>query len=437
MTLNRLNPLALIPVAVAFVAAALVFGALDGSKLPAAERGASAAPAPLTTDARIATLKAAVRDNPRDTGQLALLADAYLQKARETGDGAFYTRADEVLQRARRIDPRDSAVYTELSTLELARHHFRTGLAYGRRAHALAPAVVKPLGVIVDAQVELGRYDDAARTLQAMLDEKPSLASYARLSYFRELHGDLPGALRAMRLAVSAGGSAPENSAYVQSLLGALELNSGNLDAAEDAYRLALSRVPGYGSAEAGLARVEIARGRLDAALARLRPAAARLETPELLTLLAETELATGRPAAARRHVALVRAGYGDLAANGENTATELAVIEADHGSPRRAVALGRRAWRVAPSVRSADALGWALTSAGRPRAGYAWARRALRLGSREPVWRYHAGMSALAAGKPRAARRHLTVALSGNPRFSPLYAPRAKAALERLRRGG
>ena len=115
------------------------------------------------------------------------------------------------------------------------------------------------------------------------------------------------------------------------------------------------------------------------------------------------------------------------------NTDVDLALFEANHGVAARALALARRAWDRAPSVRSADALGWALTAAGRPRDGLAWAHRALGLGSRDATFLYHAGMSARAAGDRAAARGYLRAALSGNPRFSPLYAPRARRALERL----
>src|SRR4029453_17205443 len=99
-------------------------------------------------------------------------------------------------------------------------HDFRGALRYGRQALAIAPGVSRIYGVIVDALVELGRYDEAERTLQHMVDLKPNLSSYARVSYFRELNGDLTGAVQAMRLAVSAGGDAPENVSYVQTLLG-------------------------------------------------------------------------------------------------------------------------------------------------------------------------------------------------------------------------
>src|SRR3954447_22759684 len=197
-----------------------------------------------------------------------LLGDNFLQKVRETGDASYYARADTAYSKALRLSPNDPAAVTGAGTLALARHDFRAGLRYGLRARGLAPYSFEPLGVLVDAQVERGRYDDAARSLQRMVDLKPNLSSYARVSYFRELHGDLSGAVDAMRLAVDAGGGAPENVAYVQSLLGDLELQRGRLAAASAAYRRAGYSFPGYAQAEVGLAKVDAARGRLAAAIA-------------------------------------------------------------------------------------------------------------------------------------------------------------------------
>jgi hypothetical protein len=191
--------------------------------------------------------------------------------------------------------------------------------------------------------------------------------------------------------------------------------------------------MPGYVPAQAGLARVVAADGRLGTAARMLRGVVARRPLPEYAIALGEIEQAAGHRAQARRDLALVGVERRLLAAAGVNADTELAVFEADHGSPARGVALGRAAWRSAPSVRSADALGWALTRAGDGREGLRWARRALRLGSRDPMFLYHAGMAARAAGDRADARRWLGAALRENPRFSPLHAPRARRALEAL----
>ena len=193
---------------------------------------------------------------------------------RETGDATLYSRAERSFDSALRRDPRNVTAVIGAGTLALARHDFREGLRLGERALALAPATVRPYAVIVDAQVELGRYADAERSLQRMVDLRPNLASYARVSYFRELNGDLRGAADAMSLAVSAGGGTPENVAYVRSLLGDLELKRGRVDAAASAYRQALRVVSEHPPALLGLSRVEVARGHLDAGLGG--PAAGR-----------------------------------------------------------------------------------------------------------------------------------------------------------------
>jgi hypothetical protein len=148
---------------------------------------------------------------------------------------------------------------------------------------------------------------------------------------------------------------------------------------------------------------------------------------------LGEAELAAGRIAQAEHDLGLLRAEAALLRASGVDTDVEVALYEATHGDPARAVPLAERAWTAAPSVRSADARGWALTRAGHPRDGLAWARRALSLGSRDPMFLLHAGLAARAAGRPALARRWLTRALADNPRFSPLWAPRARRALEGL----
>jgi tetratricopeptide (TPR) repeat protein len=244
----------------------------------------------------------------------------------------------------------------------------------------------------------------------------------------RELYGDLDGAGEALELAIAAGGPVPENVAYVQSLLGTLELNRGRLAAARRAFRAALTAVPGYAPAAAGRARLAARTGNLRGAIARWRELVARLPLPEYAIGLGEAELAAGRVAAGRRDLALVGAQERLLADAGVNTDVELAIFEADHGDRRRAVELAREAWANAPSVRSADALGWALTRAGQTGEGLRWARRALRLGSLDPTFRYHAG---IAAGDTPEGRRNLRLALRHGLDAYPLHADRARATLE------
>jgi tetratricopeptide (TPR) repeat protein len=422
----------------AFVAVFLGVRALDGSSPNLSGRPDVAVregelPG-ATTAQRIEGLQAQVREAPSDPDGYAQLGLAYLQQVRETGDPTFYPRAQGTFEEALRLDPSNFTATSGLGSLALARHDFSGGLALGERAARINPDVARNYGVIADAQIELGRYGAAERTLQHYVDLKPELSSYARVSYFRELHGDLPGALAAMRLAVSAGGGTPENVGYVQSLVGKLQFDRGDYAAAESAYRTALETDPGFPAAVAGLARAEAARGEYAPAIRRLRALVQRLPLPEYVIALGETEQAAGMAGAARRDYRLVGAETRLLQANGVNTDAELALFEADHGDPAQAVDLAARAWAAAPSVRSADAYSWALSSAGRDREALAMSARAMRLGSRNPSFLYHAGMVALRAGQAERARAFLSRLVEQSPRFSPLFGPRAQRALEGLR---
>lgn len=71
--------------------------------------------------------------------------------------------------------------------------------------------------------------------------------------------------------------------------------------------------------------------------------------------------------------------------------------------------------------------LGWALHRSG------ANAREANALGAHNSGYLFHLGMIELSLGRKGDARRDLSAALTLNPRFSPLDAPVATAALNRL----
>lgn len=402
----------------------LLVGQEDDRERAAAGTTAAASP--------LGRLEADARARPKDVETLVRLGKGYVDAAGDTGDVGFYNRADRVLRKAVALDPQHAAAWTETGVLRLVRHDFRGALVAGRKARALAPEVVKPLGVLVDANVETGRYEDASRVLQEMVDLKPNLDSYARVSYFKELNGDLDGALEALDLAESAAGSSPPNVAFVQSLRATIESNRGRPDVARAAFERILQTVPDHGPAQYGLARMDAGAGRFDAARKRLEPMAESNPELYIMVLLGEIDLADGKPEAARRWFDAVRERRKDFAAANANTDVESAVFEADHGDPEAAVAFARQAWRDAPSVVSADAVGWALTRSGKPRDGLVWARRALRLGSRDPLFLYHAGMAASAAGRPGEAARLLRATLRANRGFSPYHAPRARQALTR-----
>ena len=418
---------------VSFAAALAAFVVLRGPE-PAtpAPAIAAAARAAGSTDAEIARLQSAVRADPRAVAPRVALAGAYLQKARETGDPGFYSRADGLLRAALARRPGEPDALVASAGLALSRHDFRRGLELARRARAARPEALAPYPALVDALVELGRFRAAERALQRMVDAKPTLAGYARVSYLRELHGDLDGAAAAMRRAIAAGGPARESVAAVQALLGGIELARGRPAAARAAHRAALAAVPGYPAAEAGLARLDAARGDLRGAIRRWRALAARLPLPEYVLGLGEAELAAGRAAAARRDLALIRRRAA--AARGRRRRHRQRA-RALRGRPRLAAAgAGARTARVArrsgPARRRRARLGAHAQRAGPPRACAGRGARSRSAAATRCSATTRAS-AALAAGHAAEGRAHLRIALAHGLAGWPWQAAQARRALE------
>ena len=111
---------------------------------------------------------------------LSQLGLAYLQKARETGDPAYYPKVEGVLREALKRQPDDYAATGGMGALALARHDFHAALDWGQAAVRTNSYRSYGYGVLADAEIELGRYDEAERTLQTIVDQRPDPSAYAR-----------------------------------------------------------------------------------------------------------------------------------------------------------------------------------------------------------------------------------------------------------------
>ena len=385
------------------------------------------------SDLAVSDAASAIREMPNSPEAYTRLGSALLEQARVTVDPSAYGRAETAFDHALMLAPDDPSALIGLASLALARHEFADALELGERVRTLAPEIVITDGVIGDAQVELGRYDEAVETIQQMVDARPDLASYSRVAYLRELHGDLDGAIGAMELALAAGGPTVENTEYVRVQLGHLQLAAGRPDLAERLYRASIARLPGYVPAVGGLARVAMARGEFDEAIALLTDATHRQPLPELVVLLGETLEADGRPDDAKVQYDLAEAIQRLYEANGVTVDLELAAFTAAHGDPSEAVDLARLAYEQRPTIHAADALAWALHRSGDDREADRYAREALRLGSRDARLLYHAGAIAVSLDDTARARELLAQSVAGSPAFSPLDGPRAARLLDRL----
>jgi tetratricopeptide (TPR) repeat protein len=388
-----------------------------------------------STDLQIEHLQARLRSTPNDWQSYSLLGIAYLQKARETGDPSYYPKAEGVLNHALSFEPADYTALCAMGGLALARHDFAGALTWGQRARQSNADKTFAYGVIADAQIELGRYDEAVHTLQTMVDLRPDLSSYTRISYIRELHGDSTGALEMMQRAVDGGGSNLENKAWARTQLANLYFNLGNLDQAEIEYQRALELMPRYIYALAGLGRVRAAQGRTSEAIDLLNQATQTMPLPDFVITLGDVYARANNLDAARQQYDLVHVIQQLYQANGVDLDAEIALFNADHDlDPVQTLALARQAYARRPSIYAADVLAWALYKNGDYPEAQTMMEQALRLGTRNALMDYHAGMIAYRLGQRQRATDYLDKAIQLNPHFSLLYSESAQKLLGELR---
>jgi tetratricopeptide (TPR) repeat protein len=386
---------------------------------------------PQSTNGQIALLQKALQVDPDDVYKLDLLGLEYQQAARETGDPTYYTKSGQVLDRALALSPKDLLATSGLGSLALSRHRFGLALVLGRRARAISPTTARNYGVIGDALVELGRYRAGFRAFDTMTAIKPGLASYARIAHARELIGDVPGSIRAMKLAIDASLGQGEAEAWSRGTLSKTYWNNGRYRAAEEQARAALRAFPNYAFALDALARAEASEGRLAAAIATEREAVNRIPLPQYVSMLGDLYHATGHEKLARRQYALIGVIQRLLVANGVKTDLETALFDVDHGIRLRAsLALARRARAERPSIDGDDVLAWALERNGQCVEALRYSKLATGLGTRDAVKYFHRGEIEQCLGHRAAARAWFSRALELNPRFSLLWTPVARRAL-------
>lgn len=383
-------------------------------------------------DVGIPALEARLRAQPRDFEGWAALGLAHVELARTDGDPSRYPRAERALKRSLELKPGNDPALSGRAALAAARHDFAAALTYADRALAANPYNERALCSRVDALVELGRYDDAARAADTADTRRPGVPVFTRYAYVRELRGETDTARKVLERALAAA-SSPADLAYVATQLGHLARRQGDQPAALRHYARALAADDTYLPALEGRAGARAASGDRDGAAGDLERVVARAPLPGPLVALGELYEVRGEPSRAREQYALVDAWTALARAGGVEAGLDTALAAADHGDRKAALRAARAEWDRRRTVHTADALAWALHVNGRDREALPYARRAVATGYRDAAFLYHLGVIERAVGRHGDARRHLSAALGLDPGFSPLGAREARRALKEL----
>ena len=294
--------------------------------------------------------------------------------------------------------PRQRPALAGQATVALARHQFADGLALARRAHRLAPGGRRSVPGARrrpdrDRPLRRGRAD--ARADGGAEAEPRRLLADLVLPRAATATSTAPP--QALRLAVSAGAGTVEGAAYVRSCSATSRRCAGATAPPARLPRGAGASIPSTAAPSPGWRCSRAGRGELGrrsrAARAGRQPAVARCAGR------ARRGRAGGRPrGAARRHYD-GRSRSSDGCSRGRGNRRRR---HSERGRPRRPGArssAGPDGLARAPSVSSADAYSWALYRDGRIAAASRLSAEAMRLGSRDPEFLFHAGMIAAAIG--------------------------------------
>lgn len=384
-------------------------------------------------DVRIQKARTIIQTSQRQAEGYNLLASAYLQKARETGDLSFNEKAEAALQLVFAVEPQNYDALKLQAKLLLTNHRFIDALEVCKRAQLLRQADADVYGAITDAQVELGNYPEAIAAAQKMVDLRPDTAAYSRVSYLRSLHGDTNGAIKAMRVAVRAADPADrEAMAWCRVQLGNELLSAGNHDEAEREYDQALLIFPDHRAALEAKARSRVIDGDFDRALAIYNQQQSKDPSADVALALADLHTLLGRPDEAKRNYDLFET-LERQNAEIEKSWRHLIYYWLDHDKNLgEALVQARREREQRRDIFTCDLLAWASFKNGEMAAARTAIKEALRLGTKDARISYHAGMIFTANGARHAAMKYLRQALA-NPTLDVRQAAIAKQTLAKV----
>jgi len=420
---------------------ALGCGAIAFATLAQQEGPASGAAKPEETSAptqaerAIERARTTVERSPDAPGSHVALGVAMSRRARETADPEWYDRSDEALDRALELAPEHFVALRQKVWNQLGRHEFADALEAAEELNERAKDDVATYGLLVDANVELGRYAEAEEAAQWMLNLRQGTpAAMTRVSYLREQFGDLTGASAAMTMAFhSTRPSDTEDRAWILTHLAHLESERGRAGRASVYAENALELFPGYHYALAELARARADAGEDEAARDLLARRYEVAPHPENLYALAVATERCGDPDAAEAmYEEFEEAALGE-SENVDNANLSLAEYWLDHvgseAATARALALMEARAEVRRDIPTLEMLAWSQHRAGDHGAAWETIGEALEVGTTSPSLRLKAGDIAAAAGLREDAEEQWEMVIRTAP-----DGPDAALARERIR---
>ncbi|MFB9294996.1 tetratricopeptide repeat protein [Persicitalea jodogahamensis] len=367
---------------------------------------------------KVDELKAKISKDPNDVKARLQIATIYMAEARITGEHPYYYPAVlKILDGVLSIDPRNFEATTFKASVKMSQHQFAEARDLAEQARQINPDNAYVYGVLVDANVELGDYEQAVAMSDKMQAMKPSLESYSRASYLREIYGNYPGAISAMQLAVDAGLPGSEPYCWSKYTLAHLYTITGQLDKAEREYAEILAVRPSYAFALGGQAHVQRLRKQYDKALATLDQAAAIMPEFSFHEEMAEIYALQGdQQKAADKYVEVVTMLDED-AQSGHSVDLEMCKLYTKLGKLDSAAVYGQREYSKRPkNIDVNHAMAAVAFKQDNVKKAQEYIEVAMRTGSKNPELLRQASEIELAMGNEQESKKLIAEARKVNP---------------------
>jgi tetratricopeptide (TPR) repeat protein len=378
-------------------------------------------------DQQIERLQGFARGSPEKVDVWILLGREWIRKARGTGDPGYYLNAGACADVAMKLSADQRAALSLKGMVLLNAHRFTEARTLAETVLKQDPDDVLALGVLSDAQLELGNFAGAVEAAQRMVDLKPNLPSYGRAAHLRWLMADAQVAKQFYRSAIDAGADPRDAEPLAWTLVQTAMIfwHEGDLEGADAGFRVALQKLEGYPPALVGQARVALAKGEAQRAVELLEHAQAQSPLAETAWLLGDAKEAAGDTQGAQ-------AAYAEVTRLGRQgdhltLALFLATKDREH---EEALRLAQAEHELRPNTHVEDAYAWALYRGGKLAEARAASDRALALGTKEPRLLFHAGAIRIAQGETAEGQALVKQALSLNPAFDVSGAAEARKLL-------
>lgn len=363
-----------------------------------------------------------LNEDPHSALDMAQLAALQMEHGRMTGDERAFVQAESLALRslAERTRKNGRSAALRVNAL-LAQHRFVEAATAAKTLVESEPDEPAYRALLAETLLEIGDYDDAIRQLGTIRDHRANLGIAPRFARWAELTGRVGDARRILERATEEARTrfdltAEQRTWYVLRLAD-LELRYGNLRSAARAIEAGLRASPEDWRLLLARARLSAARGSWTMAARGVEDVLARVPSIEAIALLSSVKVALGQRDEAQSLRTVLEAFLSRPGSLHRSWALRLLDEGISVDAVTRAVVADTLVRR---DVYTLDLLAWALFRAGQTGEALAVIRRAVRLGTRDPVLQYHAGMIEWSAGDQAVAQSHFKDALGGRLALSP-----------------